>query len=59
MKVSVDEQVWILSWQSHDGSESGVIRVYANEVRAQQDMDLLEAEFTENKYELQQLPVYT
>jgi hypothetical protein len=49
------DEVWVLSWRYGDGSASGVLRAYADEDRAREDMDLLD---DCKEYELTCLPIY-
>ena len=49
------DEIWVLSWRYGDGSGSGVLRAYADEDRAKEDMDLLD---DCKEYELTCLPIY-
>jgi hypothetical protein len=51
------DHVWVLWWRYHDGSNAGVLRVYRDESRAQEDFELL-SEATDRKYELLSVPLY-
>jgi len=37
----IDKIVWVLFWEYHDKSSSGILRVYDNEIRAKQDFELV------------------
>lgn len=48
---------WVLFWKYGDGSACGVVRVYLNEKRAQEDFYLVK-EDTSKIYELVQVPLF-
>lgn len=51
------DTVWVLWWKYSDGSRQGVLRVYEDETRANEDFDLVD-ESTDRTYFLDPIPFF-
>jgi len=52
------EEVHVIWWRYGDGSGAGVLRAYADQQRADEDMDLLENSDCSRQYKIETVPVY-
>jgi hypothetical protein len=52
------QEIWVIWWRYNDGSAAGVLRAYANEQRANEDLDLLNIGYDKD-YKIEKVPVYT
>ena len=51
-------KAWVLWWRYGDGSSAGVVRVYHDDARAAQDLDLIVNVDSGREYFLSEVPVY-
>lgn len=56
--MAESKDVHVIWWRYSDGSGAGVLRAYADEQRANEDMDLLNFGGGGREYKIEMVPVY-